>query len=96
MQVPASAYSEDSFGNAVDSGAGTGWQGEEWQRHLQGMQVLAQLAQGRRGEEGMRRHYLALMQACAESMTQMMAAAPVMQVMRRARMVVLSQGVGSG
>jgi hypothetical protein len=44
--------------------------------HLQGMQALAQLAQGRRGEEGMRRHYLALMQACSESMTQLMAAAP--------------------
>lgn len=77
MHGPISAHGEQPFRHAVESIPGIGWQGEEWRRHLQGMQVLAQLAQGRHGEEGMRRHYLALMQVCAESMTQLMTAAPV-------------------
>lgn len=76
MHGPIPAQSEPPVGQAVVCSPGIGWQGEEWRMHLQGMQVLVELAQGRRGEEGMRRHYLALMQACAESMTQMMGAAP--------------------
>jgi hypothetical protein len=76
MHAPTSDHSQPTFGHAVASIPETGWQGEEWRMHLHGMQALAQLAQGRRGEEGMRRHYLALMRACSESMTQLMAAAP--------------------
>ena len=45
---------------------------QEWVRHVDGMRVLAELAQGARGEEGMRRHYLALMKLCAASMGEML------------------------
>ncbi len=45
---------------------------EEWSRHVEGMAVLAGLVEGRRGEEGMRRHYLALMKLCAVSMGEML------------------------
>jgi hypothetical protein len=76
MHAPTSAHRGQPTGPLAETGLGLGWQAEEWRMHLQGMQALAQLAQGRRGEEGMRRHYLALMQACSESMTQLMAAAP--------------------
>ena len=46
----------------------------EWVRLVQGMSALATLAMGRQGEEGMRRHYLALMQACSAQMGAMLAA----------------------
>ena len=44
----------------------------EWQMHVEGQQVLADLAIGRPGEEGMRRHYLALIKASAASMAELL------------------------
>ena len=44
----------------------------EWLMHIEGQQVLADLAMGRPGEEGMRRHYLALIKASAASMADLL------------------------
>lgn len=60
--------SQASQAGAVSGGPGS----SDWARCVQGMDRLAALAAGRQGEEGMRRHYLALMRICARSMSDLL------------------------
>ena len=57
----------DHDGLAVAAPIGDPERLQERDRLVRGFQVLGELVEGARGEEGMRQHYLALMHLCAQS-----------------------------